>query len=260
MSNPAAKLLDPLKLLKDSLGSRPRDSGGNTGLIILNTPITNPDLLQRLWTKASYIVCADGGANQLYDLLNRLDDNLLEALKPDEIHGDLDSIRDSVRQHYTSENVPITKDDDQYHTDFEKSIGRIAASLPAVIDILVLGSLSGRVDQGIGLLSEMYRQQKRHPEITLWFLSEDNISFVLDRGHTTIATDVSTGLITENAGILPLFGPASITIEGFEWDVSDWHTELGDQVSTSNHIKASQVAISTNHPVLFTIELGNLAK
>jgi thiamine pyrophosphokinase len=39
-----------------------------------------------------------------------------------------------------------------------------------------------------------------------------------------------------------------------EWDVQEWHTQMGGQVSTSNHIVKDQVTISTDAEVLFTVE------
>lgn len=46
-----------------------RDGGDcKPGLIILNQPIADIEVLSRLWNHAGYRLCADGGANQLYDL------------------------------------------------------------------------------------------------------------------------------------------------------------------------------------------------
>ncbi|KAG8626647.1 hypothetical protein KVT40_005592 [Elsinoe batatas] len=236
MAEQSQGILRPLDFLRDVSTRSEGPTEKHSGLVVLNSPIPHADLVQQIWPNASYRK------------------SLLETYLPTEIHGDLDSLRDDVRAYYEGHNVPVTEDGDQYHTDFEKSIGRIIASVPSLTDIIVLGSLSGRVDQGIGLLSELYRQQKQHPNITIWLFSESSISFILPKGKTTIAVPVSEGHITENAGILPVFGPATITIEGFEWDVTDWPTELGGQVSTSNHIKADEVSVQTDREVLFTIE------
>jgi thiamine pyrophosphokinase len=37
-------------------------------LLILNQPITHFDVFARLWSHTSYRVCADGGANRLFDM------------------------------------------------------------------------------------------------------------------------------------------------------------------------------------------------
>ena len=39
-------------------------------LLILNQPIASFDVFSRLWSHANYRICADGGANRLYDMFN----------------------------------------------------------------------------------------------------------------------------------------------------------------------------------------------
>ena len=132
----------------------------------------------------------------------------------------------------------------------------------------------------------------------LYLISEESITFVLQEGRNIIYTPATnrpddTGspgpdstaadnepplkgksdqevdaeanaeiehFFEENIGIIPLSAPASITTQGFEWDVEDWHTEIGGQVSTSNHIRADKVEVSTSVPVLFTVELAQRLK
>ncbi|KAF4551993.1 thiamine pyrophosphokinase-like protein [Elsinoe fawcettii] len=247
-------ILRPLDFLQT--GSKRRAGiEHTTGLIVLNCPIADSQLLQRVWSNASYRLCADGGANRVYDLYaGEQNKSSREAFLPSEIYGDLDSLRDDVRQYYTSHAVPVNQHVDDYSTDFDKSVARLIEAIPSLSDIILLGSLSGRVDHGIGMLAEIYRFQKQHPGINFWLFSESSISFILNKGKAIVATPVAEGLITENAGILPIFGPAHITLQGFEWDVTDWPTELGGQISTSNHIKAEQVSVETDCDVLFTIE------
>lgn len=175
------------------------------------------------------------------------------------VHGDLDSLRDDVQQYYRCQGVRISKDPDQYSTDFGKGIRQVLREHASVHHFLVLGTIAGRVDQGIGLLGELYREQrsKEHPGIKFWLFSESSISFILDKGTTVINTPLSEGLITPNIGILPVYGPAHITTSGLEWDVENWPTHIGGQVSTSNHIVKDQIAIETDTEVLFTVERNN---
>ncbi|KAK1143916.1 thiamine pyrophosphokinase [Aspergillus melleus] len=66
--------------------------------------------------------------------------------------------------------------------------------------------------------------------------------------------------LEENVGIIPLSGPARITTSGLQWDVTDWATEIGGQLSTSNHIRADVVEVESRVPVLFTVELARRFK
>ncbi|KAK4632412.1 Thiamine pyrophosphokinase 2 [Fulvia fulva] len=231
-----------------------------TALIILNSPISDFECFERLYNHASYVLCVDGGANRLHDLLvaRHHDQPWASALQkalPNAVHGDLDSVRDDVRKKYEQVGVQVSHDPDQYCTDFGKAIKKVMANVPCLENILVLGSIGGRVDQGIGLLHEMYREQKfNHPELRFWLFTESSISILLQKGTTTIHTPINKGLITPNVGILPLYGKACISIKGFEWDVTAWATEMGRQVSTSNHIMADQVFVTTDTEVLFTVE------
>lgn len=237
-----------------------RDASDQVALIILNTPISDFTFFKRLYDHAGYVVCADGGANRLHDLLlsDFPDKDMVKALqsaKPDAVHGDLDSLDENVRKRYEQIGVPISLDPDQYSTDFGKAIKKTIENVSNVRDILVLGSLGGRIDQGIGLLHEIYREQKyTHPDLRFWLFSEASISVLLQPGTTVVRTPLKNSLIKRNVGILPLYGKASITLKGFEWDVEDWPTEMGGQVSTSNHILEDQVSITTDNDVLFTVE------
>ncbi|KAK3114230.1 thiamine pyrophosphokinase [Teratosphaeriaceae sp. CCFEE 6253] len=237
--------LRPTQYLETSSDNTSHPETNETaGLIILNSPISDFSYLQRLYHRASFRICADGGANRLYDAVTSQSESsdwetALRSLAPDLIHGDLDSLRDTVRK----------------STDFGKCVKVSIERVPAVRDILVLGSVGGRVDQGIGLLHELYREQVfRHPGVRFWLFTEASVSTVLSPGTTIVHTPLSGGSITPNIGILPLYGPATITTKGLEWDVVGWVTEMGGQVSTSNHIIAEQISITTDREVIFTLE------
>ncbi|KAK3709361.1 thiamine pyrophosphokinase [Vermiconidia calcicola] len=255
--------LRPTKYLEECSNSGALSNGsgeGSIALIVLNSPVTDHDYFRRLHEHACFRVYADGAANRIYELLTTHHAGLewTEALRsapPDVIHGDLDSLDSTVRQRYEEIGIEISEDPDQYSTDFGKAVKKVIQRLPRVQDVLVLGSIGGRVDQGIGLLGELYREQKlRLPAVRLWLFSEASVSTIVQPGLTTIHTPLKKGLITPNVGILPLYGPAVICTEGLEWDVKDWPTEMGGQMSTSNHIVENTTNIQTNNDVLFTVE------
>ena len=80
-----------------------------TALIILNQPFSK-SLLFRLWHASDWRCCADGGGNRLHDLLSETDNRLPQSQRteadqylPDLLKGDLDSLRDDVRQYYEAQ-------------------------------------------------------------------------------------------------------------------------------------------------------------
>ncbi|KAK3706377.1 thiamine pyrophosphokinase [Vermiconidia calcicola] len=255
--------LRPTKYLEERSNSEALSNGSgesSIALIVLNSPVTDHEYFGRLYGHASFRIYADGAANRIYKLLTTQHTGLgwkeaLRSAPPDVIHGDLDSLDSTVWQRYNEIGVEVSKDSDQYSTDFGKAVKKVIERLPRVQDVLVLGSIGGRIDQGIGLLGELYREQKlRDPAVRLWLFSEASVSTILQPGLTTIHTPLKKGLITPNVGILPLYGPAVICTEGLEWDVQDWPTEMGGQMSTSNHIVENTISIQTNNDILFTVE------
>ncbi|KAL3462327.1 thiamine pyrophosphokinase [Aspergillus heterothallicus] len=290
-------------------------------LVVLNQPI-NEIALSVLRDHALTTVCADGGANRFFE--SAMSRGLQDTDIPDTIIGDLDSIRPEIRGHYAKLGVNIVQDEDQYSTDFTKSLRylrdneeRILSSAstksskahpiitadPASgerrrLEILILGGLGGRVDQAFSQIHHLYvmnQQQSASGEGSssghLYLISEESITFILQPGQNIIhapktnrpdlinstvsetSDEVNSEsrrhlldgkennyLLEENVGIVPLSGPARITTSGFQWDVEDWATEIGGQISTSNHIRAEVLHVKTNVPVLFTVELAKRLK
>jgi thiamine pyrophosphokinase len=182
---------------------------------------------------------------------------------PDELIGDFDSIRPNVKEYYRLRGSSVHEDGDQYATDFGKSMRKAlklqAEETNSPLDVVVLASLTGRVDQAIGIFHEMFREAQGTPLLRIWLVSDSSLSFLLPPGISRIhglrdlAAD-GDAIFTENVGILPLYGPATITTSGLEWDVSNWETKMGTIVSTSNHVRQDEISIETNEWVLFTVE------
>lgn len=118
-----------------------------------------------------------------------------------------------------------------------------------------MGGLSGRVDQGLATLNHLFIfQQESVPENgKVYLLSTEAITFVLGPGKHVISVKDVAGILGRNIGIIPK-SPCNITTSGLEWDVQDWRTEWGGQISTSNYVREELVEISTDGDVLFTID------
>ncbi|KAF7121723.1 hypothetical protein CNMCM5793_009275 [Aspergillus hiratsukae] len=300
---------DPTRFFSDS--SDPNERIAAFALLVLNQPI-NERAFAVLKRQACFIICADGGANRFYDMMQKhgkesqevkppvlhqdsvTENSQTKTQLPNIIIGDLDSIRPSVRSHYEGLGVPVLQDRDQYSTDFTKCLkylrehaDEISTKLeyptllkpPSRLEILIMGGLGGRVDQAFSQIHHLYlmtREIAGEPGVgDLYLISEESITFILQAGFNAIHTprakrpgvrprpdqaEEECYLLEENVGIIPLSGPAKIATSGFEWDVEDWLTEIGGQISTSNHIRACQVVVKTDVPVLFTLELAQRFK
>lgn len=188
---------------------------------------------------------------------------LISVQIPKVIHGDLDSLLPEVEEYYRAHGSQIVKDTDQESTDFMKCLKLISTRADEIsggstrrLDIVALGGLGGRVDQGLSQLHHLYAADMDGSlhigQVVL--LTAKSITFLLQKGLNKVYTPPGKGL-AENVGILPIGRPAVISTKGLEWDVRDWRTEFGGRISTSNHIKSDVVEVQTTEQVVFTIEL-----
>ncbi|KAH7324835.1 thiamine pyrophosphokinase [Stachybotrys elegans] len=232
-------------------------------LLILNQPIKNGANLRKLWKNSTQRIAADGGANRLHELSSFQGKySNLQA-----IVGDLDSLRPSVRDFYLSQPKPteIVHMPDQESTDFLKSVNWIRSHCASPTDIVALGGIGGRVDQGLSQLHHLYLFQAddaAYAKGRVYLLSGSSLTFLLKAGshHIHVREDGVDNEFGKHVGIIPLKGTSRITTSGLEWDVEDWETEIGGKVSTSNHVLPDTrvVEIQTTADVLFTIALRQL--
>jgi thiamine pyrophosphokinase len=167
-----------------------------------------------------------------------------------------------VEAFYRARGVAVVRDPDQDSTDFTKCLKWLrqhrgnTKGAASRLDVVALGGLGGRVDQGFSQIHHLYMATKDEELLVgeIYLLSEQNLSFVLEAGLNRI--ELSRETFAENVGIIPITGPAVITTNGLEWDVHDWKTEFGGEISTSNHLQSETIVIETTTRVLFTIELS----
>lgn len=231
-----------------------QDEGAETastrGLILLNQPFSRA-LLTRLWASASWRACADGGANRLHDLARTIPDGL-ETFRPDVVRGDLDSLRPDVRAVLAARGVPIEHDGDEDATDLMKCL---AAVPPHVTEVVLLGGLSGRLDQTVHVLALLHRL-RRGPR-RLFAITDDSLGWVLDAGAHEIDLPWPGGPLGLTCGILPVGVTETIlSTEGLKWNLTDRPSGFGGLVSTSNHLASGTVRIRTSEPVWWTVEVN----
>lgn len=188
----------------------------------------------------------------------------------------MDSLLPEVEKHYSILGTKIHKDPDQYSTDLAKSLkyiddsslqishrrrGRIPAeyqSENSSLDIVIAGSLDGRADQAFSQIRQLYASNEAHSAICkdLYLVTPESILFLLRQGLNSIKCPVGPKLLTKYVGIIPVGNPSVITTRGLEWDVTNWPTDFGTQVSTSNHIVNDIVEVETTERVLFTVGIS----
>ncbi|KAI0090171.1 thiamine pyrophosphokinase [Irpex rosettiformis] len=248
----------------------------NYALIILNQPFSFR-LLQRLWQNSSWHCCADGGANRLLDTVSKAEDAQRRlAFLPDLIKGDLDSLRDDVRDSYASQGVAVIHDHDQYSTDLMKCVEELVQKEHKEgiqYDIIILGGLSGRLDQTIHTLSYLHKLRKVRERV--FTVTDDNVAWVLDEGEHHINIDQK--FLGQTCGLLPVgVDKAVLTTQGLKWNLSmclilthdaaihsfdffeaDTDSCFDGMVSTSNHLLPEEpiVYVKTSKPIVWTAEL-----
>ncbi|KAI9461697.1 thiamine pyrophosphokinase [Lactarius psammicola] len=254
-------------------GEAPRTK---VALIILNQPFSK-SLLSRLWHASDWRCCADGGANRLHDLLSGADDRptsyvanplgwLLqpqstEADKylPDLLKGDLDSLRDDVRQYYEARGVPVVQDSDQYSTDLAKCIRSLqekeqSDGVDTPYDIVLLGGLSGRLDHVFHVLAFLHKLRQSGRRI--FAVTDDNVGWVLDEGKHHISIDHS--ILGPTCGLLPVGVDSTVlTTTGLRWNLTNETSGFGGLISTSNHLVPEEgtVFVETSRPIWWVAEL-----
>jgi len=241
-------------------------------LVILNGPsLSDKKLIKHLWATSHHVVCADGGANRLYDSF-QTDQERLDNL-PAAITGDLDSAREEVLSFYQSNGVIIHRAESQYATDFTKALVYIAkleqekpnhytkptqwshsdtSPADSYSEVVAIGALGGRVDQSFHSFHQLYIARERQQRITL--ISDDSVTFLLEKGRNVIESPRE--LFGKTCGIIPLGEPVHMTLKGFEWDLDNCYSKFGgDMVSTSNHLNSDVVEVHCTSPMVFTMEI-----
>ncbi|GFP85607.1 thiamine pyrophosphokinase 1 [Phtheirospermum japonicum] len=242
----------------------PRLSADNDGaltyvLVVLNRRL--PRFTPLLWKHAQLRICADGGANRLYDELPLLfpDEDAVEIrkrYKPNLIKGDMDSIREEVLRFYKDVGTEaVDASDDQDTTDLHKCVAYIQ-DLPNLknqeLCILVAGALGGRFDHEVGNINVICR----FPNTRIILLSDDCLIQLLPSSrHHEI--HIQSAVVGPHCGLIPIGGASKTnTTTGLQWNLSDTEMKFGGLISTSNIVKGEIVTVQSDADLLWTISIN----
>jgi thiamine pyrophosphokinase len=288
---PKGKSNDHMVVQKFTSPLLDQETTHKTALIVLNYPMQSPpsSLFTKLWALSSGHICADGGANRLYEATTTTTtpaatsttttSKYCDDYIPDLIRGDLDSLAPHVRQYYQELGVRIELDPCQDTNDLDKAL---QVCHKAYSRILVFGAFGGRFDQEMASFQALYKwgpafdnQVFLYADETMGFLIPANVNVEIrlpyfgeeeeENASTTTSTTATTTTTHDDmemgegptCGLIPLGGRVdSITTAGLKWDLDGTiPLEFGKLVSTSNRMMQSVVTVESSHPVVFTAEV-----
>ncbi|KAL4458874.1 hypothetical protein ABPG75_013739 [Micractinium tetrahymenae] len=243
--------------------SEQADAAGATeqqlAVVLLNW--TLPTLTPLLWKNAKLRVCADGGANRLYDELPRMlpgrpADAVRAQYLPTVIKGDLDSLRPDVAAFYRQHGVAIEDlSADQDSTDLQKCIQFVRQQAEEQglqlqqLTLVALGALGGRLDHTLSNLSTLYM----YPDMSLVLLGDGNLARLVPAGRAVIRPD--RRLEGPTCGLVPCAGGAVASSSGLRWNLHSTPMAFGGLVSTSNIIEADEIHVESDSHLVWTTRL-----
>lgn len=253
-------------------------------LILLNTNLADIDLRQ-LWHHLELHVCADGGANQLYDYFS-----LQERANyvPEFITGDLDSLRDEVRSYYQQQGTTVIVQLSQYSSDLMKAIKVVVlhqsdrrdalkqpidesdglSDLTADLAVMhnttvhIAGGIDGRFDQTFQLINQLYCLKHKFSHLRIFYITASDIVFLAPKGTTYITYSDRTIFNqiehVPKCGLLPFRGEVVLNTEGLLYDVENWKSHVGGDVLSSNGVVGTTgFIVSASEDIVVNVEVSH---
>ena len=176
------------------------------------------------------IYCADGGANIAYQL------NLI----PKEIYGDLDSIKDEVKDFYAKKNVKFIKFNvEKDYTDSELVLNEIEKKYDKIYAIATLG---GSVDHELTNINLLNRYSN------LIFVSQKEKMFKIEKSY-----DFSNMKNKKVSFIIFSDKVKNLTLKGFKYEVENLDLIKGETRCVSNIIEKNEARVTLKSGALLCI-------
>jgi len=179
------------------------------------------------------IYCADGGANFTYEL----------DLIPKKIYGDLDSIKNDVKEFYQEKNVNFIKFKvEKDYTDSELVLNEVQDKYDV---IYCIGGLGGSIDHELTNINLLAKYSN------LIFISEKEKIFKIDtkyKFNDMINTRISFIIFSDEV--------KGLSLQGFKYNVKNLDIKKGETRCISNIIieKESEISIKSGSILCITKE------
>ena len=176
------------------------------------------------------IYCADGGENIDYKL------NLI----PKEIYGDLDSIKDEVKDFYAKKNVKFIKFNvEKDYTDSELVLNEIEKKYDKIYAIAALG---GSIDHELTNINLLNRYSN------LIFVSQKEKMFKIEKSY-----NFSNMKNKKISFIIFSDKVKDLTLKGFKYDVENLDLTKGETRCVSNIIEKTEARVTLKSGALLCI-------
>eukprot|EP00644_Phytophthora_capsici_P016498 jgi/Phyca11/124023/e_gw1.52.57.1 len=209
-----------------------------------------------MWSSADLTVCADGGANRLYDRSVTLE--VQDRVAPKFIKGDLDSLRPDVRAFFTEKGTTVLQDPDQNSNDLDKCLELIYQEQKGndKFSVMIFGAMGGRFDQEMQSINALFRWKDKFQQLVL--LSDETTARLLEPQVRHVISP-NFHFETRTCGLIPIAGECKhVTTSGLKWNLSPgMETRFGGLVSSSNHVDdaCEKVEVVCDAPLIWTTEL-----
>ena len=176
------------------------------------------------------IYCADGGANICYEL------NLI----PKEIYGDLDSIKDEVKDFYAKKNVKFIKFNvEKDYTDSELVLNEIEKKYDKIYAIAALG---GSIDHELTNINLLNRYSN------LIFVSQKEKMFKIEKSY-----NFSNMKNKKVSFIIFSDKVKNLTLKGFKYEVENLDLIKGETRCVSNIIEENEARLTLKNGALLCV-------
>jgi thiamine pyrophosphokinase len=217
----------------------PRGGSGQDGVVkkvvfvISGGPLRDLRFLeeQKALCQPVSIICADGGARHAYAL----------GLVPDLIIGDMDSLDGELQSHFVRQGSRIMRYP-QRKDETDTQLALEMAFMMAPDQILIFGAIGGRLDHTLANLSLLLLAAERGVSARL--VDEWSEVFIVKEKAVIL------GEAGQTVSIYPFGSDASgITLEGFEYPLTDATMRVGKPYGISNRLTAAKgvIAVGSGH-------------